>query len=58
MIDRTDALWKLLINADGTGAERYDLAAGPYEAHNLSLEQVETAARWTKLALTWRRSLP
>ena len=36
-----DGDWKLLINADGTGAELYNLAADPNEAHNLAAAQPE-----------------
>jgi hypothetical protein len=39
-----DGKWKLLVNADGTGAELYDLAADPKEAKDL--------------AVGWRKSLP
>jgi arylsulfatase A-like enzyme len=53
-----DGQWKLLINADGTGAELYDMAADPTESKNLATEKTEIAQRLSEKALAWRRSLP
>jgi arylsulfatase A-like enzyme len=53
-----DGDWKLLVNADGTGAELYDLAADPKEAKNLAADKPEVAKRLTEAALAWRKSLP
>lgn len=53
-----DGDWKLLVNADGTGAELYDLAADPKEAHDLARDRPEVAKMLTERALAWRRSLP
>ncbi len=53
-----DGGWKLLINADGTGAELYDLAADRNETHNLASEKEEIASRLRASALAWRKSLP
>lgn len=53
-----DGNWKLLVNADRTGAELYDLAADAYEAHNVPLEHTKVLERLMKLAMGWRRSLP
>jgi arylsulfatase A-like enzyme len=53
-----DGDWKLLVNADGTGAELYDLAADPKEAKNLAGDKPEVAKRLTEAALAWRKSLP
>ena len=50
--------WKLLINADGTGAELYDLATDPNEARNLAAEKPDLTKRLTDAALGWRKSLP
>ena len=50
--------WKLLISADGTGAELYDLAADPNEARNLAAEKPDLTKRLTDAALGWRKSLP
>ena len=51
-----DGQWKLLVNADGSGAELYDLAADPNEATNLVTLPV--AGRLREAALAWRKSLP
>ncbi len=53
-----DGNWKLLINADGSGAELYDLAADPGESRNLGLEEPELARRLGTAAREWRASLP
>ena len=50
--------WKLLINADGTGGELYNLRADPNEAKNLAEAEAATAARLTAAVLAWRKSLP
>jgi arylsulfatase A-like enzyme len=53
-----DGSWKLLINADGTGAELYDLAADRAEAHDLSAEKPDLAKRLAAAAQQWWRALP
>ena len=53
-----DGDWKLLVNADGTGAELYDLAADPKEAKNLAGAKPDVARRLTDAALAWRAKLP
>jgi hypothetical protein len=53
-----DGNWKLLINADGSGAEIYDLKSDPNEAENLIAQQPEIAKRMSEAALAWRQSLP
>ena len=50
--------WKLLVNADGNGAQLYDLSADPKEQNDLAAEQKEVAARLSAAALDWRKSLP
>ena len=50
--------WKLLINADGTDAELYDLAKDAREEHNVADAQPDVARRLTAAALQWRKSLP
>ena len=53
-----DGDWKLLINADGTGAELYNLANDRNESHNLAAEKPDITKRLTDAALAWRKSLP
>jgi arylsulfatase A-like enzyme len=53
-----DGGWKLLVNADGTGVELYDLATDPKEAKNLAAERPAVANRLKGAALAWRKSLP
>lgn len=53
-----DGQWKLLVNADGTGAELYDLIADPEETTDLAARQPKIARRLTEQALRWRKSLP
>jgi arylsulfatase A-like enzyme len=53
-----DGHWKLLVNADGTGAELYDLGRDPEETRNVISDQREVGDRLTRAALDWRKSLP
>jgi arylsulfatase A-like enzyme len=53
-----DGDWKLLVSADGTGPELYDLAADPNEARDLAATRPDVARRLTALAVAWRKSLP
>jgi arylsulfatase A-like enzyme len=50
--------WKLLVNADGSGAELYDLATDFRESTNLAATKPEIARQLAKLALEWRSRLP
>ncbi|MCX5683605.1 MAG: N-acetylgalactosamine-6-sulfatase, partial [Planctomycetota bacterium] len=50
--------WKLLVSADGGGAELYDIAADPKETTNLAGKDPVTAQRLTEKALAWRKSMP
>jgi arylsulfatase A-like enzyme len=50
--------WKLLVNADGSGAELYNLVSDPNEAKNLAVAEPAVAARLKSAALQWRNSLP
>lgn len=50
--------WKLLVNADGSGAELYDLEADPRETTNLAQKEPDLTRRLSAAALAWRRSLP
>ncbi len=53
-----EANWKLLINADGTSAELYDMVADPNETKNLAAEKRDVTMRLGEAALAWRKSLP
>jgi arylsulfatase A-like enzyme len=53
-----DGAWKLLVNADGTGAELYDVAADPKETRNVAADHPEVARWLTDRAVAWRKSLP
>lgn len=50
--------WKLLVNADGTGAELYDLATDRAEAHNRAAERGEKTRELTASVRAWRTALP
>jgi arylsulfatase A-like enzyme len=50
--------WKLLVNADGSCAELYDLMADLRETTNLAASKPEIAVRLTTRALAWRAALP
>jgi arylsulfatase A-like enzyme len=50
--------WKLLLNADGSGAQLFDLRADRDESTDLAEKEPETTRRLSKLALDWRKSLP
>jgi arylsulfatase A-like enzyme len=50
--------WKLLVNADGSGAELYDVVSDRPEEHNVAGEKPELAARLTESVLAWRKTLP
>jgi arylsulfatase A-like enzyme len=53
-----DGDWKLLVNADGRGAELFDLAADANETKDVAAGHPERAKRMTEQALQWRKSLP
>lgn len=53
-----DGSWKLLVNADGTGAQLFDVLADRDEIADLAATQPEVVRRLTKLALDWRKSWP
>ena len=50
--------WKLLMNANGTDQQLYDLQTDPNENNNVYASQKEVAALLEKKLLAWRRSLP
>ncbi|MFO0930787.1 MAG: hypothetical protein U0736_27775 [Gemmataceae bacterium] len=53
-----DGQWKLLVNADGSGAELYDLSTDPAESKDVRADHPDVAARLTRAALAWRNALP
>ena len=48
---------KLLVNADGDGAELFDLATDPAEAKSLATDESDLVRRLTRRALDLRRSI-
>ena len=50
--------WKLLLNADGSRRELYDIPADPKETANLAGRERTTADRLAAQALAWRKALP
>jgi arylsulfatase A-like enzyme len=50
--------WKLLVNANGNGAELYDVAADPDERYDVSAKEPEITERLKGGALQWRAALP
>ena len=53
-----DGDWKLLINADGSDVQLYNLANDPSETKNLASQETGAAELLKSRALEWRRSLP
>ena len=50
--------WKLLLNADGSGMELYDVIKDRSEEHDLAASKPELAKRLAASAIRWRQSLP
>ncbi len=50
--------WKLLVNADGTDAQLYDLKADGQERRNVFEANPEAGNRLKQQALNWRKALP
>jgi arylsulfatase A-like enzyme len=50
--------WKLLVNADGSGVELYDVVADRGETSNVAAANAEVAGRLKGMALEWRKALP
>jgi arylsulfatase A-like enzyme len=50
--------WKLLMNADGSNAELYDLESSPREQQNVADTHPELTRQLSTALITWRRSLP
>jgi len=53
-----DGQWKLLVNANGSRVELYDMTADPNETTNLAGSHREITQRLKDEALSWKRSLP
>lgn len=53
-----DGKWKLLVNANGEGAELYDLSSERDESTNVASEHPQEAARLKAAVIDWRHSLP
>ena len=53
-----EANWKLLINADGTGVELYDILKDRNETTNVAEKNPAVTKRLSEKALAWRKSLP
>ena len=53
-----DGRWKLLVNADGSDVELFDLIADPKETKNVAAANPDIAKRLMEQALAWRKSLP
>jgi arylsulfatase A-like enzyme len=53
-----DGDWKLLVNADGTHAELYNVARDPNETTDRATVEADLARKLTDAALAWRRALP
>jgi arylsulfatase A-like enzyme len=53
-----DGKWKLLVNADGTGAELYNLDVDSREERNVANDESARIAKMKAAALQWRKSLP
>jgi arylsulfatase A-like enzyme len=53
-----DGPWKLLLNADGTDAELYNIPVDIGETNDLASSEPKRVERLSKAALAWRKSLP
>ena len=50
--------WKLLVNADGSDIELYNLSVDPKETTNVAAENPERTQQLVAAALSWRKSFP
>jgi hypothetical protein len=53
-----DGKWKLLVNANGEGADLYDLSSDRSESTNIASEHAEQTVRLESAVTQWRHSLP
>jgi arylsulfatase A-like enzyme len=52
-----DGPWKLLVNADGSGVELYDLGGNVRETNNVAAAHPDITRRLVQQTLAWRKSL-
>ena len=57
-VSTREGMWKLLINADGSNLELYNLDADRNESTNVAGQNPDLAQRLKEAALQWRKSLP
>src|SRR4030095_8713545 len=57
-IARREGKWKLLVNANGSGAELYDVMADPNEAKDLASENEDLVKRMKQAAIEWFEAQP
>jgi arylsulfatase A-like enzyme len=50
--------WKLLVNADGSDAQLFDLGTDIFETRNVAEANPQISARLKQQALAWRKELP
>jgi len=53
-----DGRWKLLVNADGSSVELFDIDADPRETTNVAAKNTRIAERLKDQVLNWRKALP
>lgn len=53
-----DGDYKLLLNADGSGAELYRVTTDPNETNDLAKSLADVAERMKSAAISWRKSMP
>ena len=53
-----DGDWKLLINADSTNIQLYNLKRDPAESQNLAMHNAEIVKRLSAKVIAWRRAMP
>jgi arylsulfatase A-like enzyme len=57
-VSMRQGVWKVLVNADGSSAELYDVVSDPGEKENLVGTYPDRAREMSRAALAWRKSLP
>jgi len=51
-------VWKLLVNANGTDVQLYNMSTDRNETQNMSTLHPEITRRLREMALAWRKNLP